>query len=65
MDKKELEGLNVPELKKIADSKGIAGFNSMNKAKLIEAILGPEKNEDKEEIPLHKIPGKYLKLKDL
>ena len=46
----ELEGLHLPELRLLAESKGIEGTKSMKKAELIEAIMKLyEKKETKEE----------------
>ncbi len=46
----ELEGLHLPELRLLAESKGIEGTKTMKKAELIEAIMKLyEKKETKEE----------------
>jgi hypothetical protein len=65
MTKPELENLKVPDLKEIAKNLGIVGYDSLNKAKLIAAILGPENVIEKAAMPLNKIPGKYLKFNNI
>lgn len=67
MTKSQLEDLKVDDLKKIAKEKGITGADSMKKADLVSAILGPENDVKKEEntLPLNKVPGKYLKFNEI
>lgn len=67
MTKAELENLKVDDLKKIAKEKGIAGADSMKKADLVSAILGPVNVVKKEgkALPKNKVPGKYLKFNEI
>ncbi|MFT6282723.1 MAG: hypothetical protein ACJA0U_002861, partial [Salibacteraceae bacterium] len=49
MDKKDLEGKKVAELREIATASGISGTDAMKKAEIIEKLAGSTKSDENAE----------------
>jgi transcription termination factor Rho len=56
MDKKDLEGKKVAELREIATASGISGTDAMKKAEIIEKLAGSTKSDDNAETEEEETP---------